>query len=140
MFYLLILIFLSIDKGVTQSISVGSRRLRYETIITKSPTDIRKKRSEPVCVNVGDSCDDGMYCNGEEVCDESLICVSKNPPCTRCDQICDEEYGICVEEAADCRNINSFTYASWNRDSCECEYISKPLSSMMSEISLHFRL
>ena len=44
---------------------------------------------------VGDlDCDDGLFCNGEELCVEG-ICEEGSNPCTQ-DETCDEEDGLCV--------------------------------------------
>lgn len=77
------------------------------------------------CMSEGDPCDDGMFCNGQEFCDSNLNCISRSEPCTKCNEICDEEYSMCLEMIYHCANINRCTDAVWNPDTCECEYHNK---------------
>lgn len=86
------------------------------------------------CEKEGDSCDDGIFCNGEEICDSSLRCVSINPPCSKCYQICDEHYGQCLETVPTCASRDSFTYAIWNKDTCSCEFKSKTIKSFFRDL------
>ena len=46
------------------------------------------------CVNAG-QCDDGLFCNGTEVCDGEGYCAPGEPPCPG--QACDEINDVCVE-------------------------------------------
>ena len=73
-------------------------------------------------INEGDSCDDGVFCNGNDIYDAELNCVSVSPPCTGCSQICDEEYSDCVEMFVECKRINDLMIAEWNSETCQCEY------------------
>lgn len=40
-------------------------------------------------------CDDGQFCNGEEVCDPCGSCQSVNPPCDEAE--CDELNDVCLD-------------------------------------------
>ena len=42
-----------------------------------------------------DTCQDGLFCNGEEVCDETQGCQAGTPPSTEDDDVCTE--GVCLE-------------------------------------------
>ena len=84
-----------------------------------------------ICLHEGDSCDDGIFCNGEEVCDANLNCVSINPPCPACNQICDEYYGECFQYVVDCMPMDMFHGVWWNKDTCECEYYPKTISRII---------
>jgi hypothetical protein len=62
------------------------------------------------CVNAPDDtvCDDGLWCNGEEICEAGVGCVAGTPPdcdddvaCT--DDSCDEEDDVCVSEPDDAK-------------------------------------
>ncbi len=57
------------------------------------------------CLNTPDDvvCDNGLFCDGAELCDVTLGCVEATAPCA---QLCDEESDSCVEclVAADCDN------------------------------------
>ncbi len=46
--------------------------------------------------SVDADCDDGIFCNGEEICDECGVCRAGTPPCENAEQ-CDEESDICRE-------------------------------------------
>ena len=52
------------------------------------------------CDNVADDgyCDDGLWCNGAEVCDVALDCQAGGDPCPG--QLCDEVGDVCI----DCQN------------------------------------
>jgi len=54
------------------------------------------------CVGSGNPCpDDGLYCNGNEGCDEdNNICTSSGDPCAP-DLCCDEEYNLCYMPPCD---------------------------------------
>ena len=112
------------------------RPSRGDSVVPQVSTRILREKEEihyeRTCEgkHPGDSCDDGIFCNGEEVCDNDLKCVSSDPPCTRCDEICDEEYQECLKEAVDCRPINSRT-PLFNPDTCRCEF---PQNNLVTEI------
>jgi hypothetical protein len=64
-----------------------------------------------VCVGCleGEDCDDGLFCNGEESCDEENgSCVSSGDPCLddglfcNGEESCDEENGSCVSSGDPC--------------------------------------
>ena len=93
--------------------------------------------SEGQEIQEGYSCSDGIFCNGEEIYDTNLQCISQPPPCQSCSEICDEYYGICVKEVADCKAINFYTIPSWNEDFCKCEYANKSISTLILE-ALYF--
>jgi hypothetical protein len=65
-------------------------------------------------VSSGDPCsDDGLYCNGIEICDEnSDACVSSDDPCLDdgvfCNgiEICDEETNTCESEGNPCESLD----------------------------------
>ena len=62
---------------------------------------------EQVCVYTpnDDNCpDDGVFCNGPEVCDPNQDCISAGDPCVGQGLLCDEETATCVEcfSDADC--------------------------------------
>jgi hypothetical protein len=46
------------------------------------------------CSGIGNSCDDGRFCNGEEICDVTRGCVTV--PGTACESTCDEEADLCL--------------------------------------------
>ncbi len=59
----------------------------------------------PQCLSDAD-CDDGVFCNGEEVCDtESSLCIEGSEPCSGL--LCAEESASCVEclSDADCDDL-----------------------------------
>ncbi len=48
------------------------------------------------CVSPGDPCDDGLWCNGEESCDEDGDeCVSSGDPCDPATEECNEDTDSC---------------------------------------------
>lgn len=54
--------------------------------------------SEGECTRDTD-CDDGLFCNGLEVCDAQLVCVPGTVPCAEgegVDEVCDEQVQACV--------------------------------------------
>jgi hypothetical protein len=52
------------------------------------------------CLEDGDCADDGLFCNGEETCDETLnACVSAGDPCLAGEE-CDEEGDSCLPPIA----------------------------------------
>jgi hypothetical protein len=60
----------------------------------------------------GDSCSDGLWCNGEETC-QGGVCVPGEPPC---DTPCDEMHRICADECvfdSDCDDGLWCTGAEW---------------------------
>lgn len=48
-----------------------------------------------VCGSESVTCDDGLFCNGLEVCNPSVGCVSGPPPCTECNEMCNETTDTC---------------------------------------------
>jgi len=55
---------------------------------------------EGACTNTvnHDHCDDGLFCNGAEICDAELDCLDGTPPqCSVETPYCDEESDACVE-------------------------------------------
>ena len=58
--------------------------------------DLSSDCPSPPCESDID-CDDGLFCNGDEVCDGS-VCLSGNPPCGLLlgePTICNEEFDAC---------------------------------------------
>jgi hypothetical protein len=53
--------------------------------------------TDGTCLNTPDDlfCDDGLFCNGEEVCDPLFDCQADSYPCTG--QLCDETIDLCVD-------------------------------------------
>ncbi|HUU01785.1 MAG TPA: hypothetical protein VM425_10110 [Myxococcota bacterium] len=45
--------------------------------------------------------DDGVFCNGPEICDRQAGCVGDGDPCTGLGQLCDAGNGLCVDCLAD---------------------------------------
>jgi len=74
------------------------------------------------CTAEGDPCeDDGIHCNGEEICDANLQCTSVNPPCSRCNEVCDEEYiDSCMIIVIDCLPPTLFESYAYDDETCEC--------------------
>jgi len=64
-----------------------------------------------VCANSDPSCDDGLFCNGDENCDAATGCVDGTAPCDVDDEVCLEETGECVpvcDTVADCTDTGLF--------------------------------
>jgi hypothetical protein len=68
------------------------------------------------------SCDDGVFCNGAEICDPTLGCQPGADPCEP-PLLCDEEAQACVgcETQADCDDANDCTDDICNQDLGACE-------------------
>ncbi len=49
------------------------------------------------CLQAAD-CDDGLFCNGVEVCDAGGRCAPGSPPCTT-SEVCDEAGGLCLTDS-----------------------------------------
>jgi sugar lactone lactonase YvrE len=64
---------------------------------TSTPTTTTTTTTTTVdCISDAD-CDDGLYCNGEESCDqENGVCVHSGDPCTDSTEVCDEDNDECV--------------------------------------------
>ena len=58
------------------------------------------------------ACNDGLFCNGVEVCDPTCICSPGTPPCDddyECTLDCDEATDSCLTDTCDPSAINSST-------------------------------
>ena len=85
-----------------------------------------QKRSVLLCLDMqdGDSCSDGLWCNGAETC-QGGICKSGEPAC---DTPCDEEHRHCAEECvfdSDCDDgiqCNGQEWCcTWEKSDWHCE-------------------
>jgi hypothetical protein len=80
---------------------------------------------DPVFEPVGTPCPDDLFCNGEERCDDTGVCVPGTPPCAA-EQKCDEQNEECVGCLVDddCDDADTCT-----SDECidgACEYTEIP--------------
>jgi len=103
-------------------IVVGSpgQNITGEIVTFREFSDERNLQADPRCVQEGDSCDDGIYCNGEEFCNLDLVCISQKPPCTECNEQCDDYYRMCIEKSFDCLPDDIFTDIEFDENTCEC--------------------
>lgn len=70
------------------------------------------------CTHTLPDCDDGLFCNGEEYCDDAE-CISSGDPCPA-GQVCDESRDTCVEclTGADCADTDPCTTDRCVKDRC----------------------
>jgi len=132
-------------SGSTRFSDVDNEGSIFKHTVEKDTTDIslglfhvkRETHKEAECTQEGDSCDDGLYCNGEEFCDADLRCISRNPPCIECDTICDEYYpDTCIKIVLDCISHEIFTYAEYDEKICDCVIKPKTPTKLMID-ALH---
>lgn len=85
-----------------------------------------QRRSVILCLDKqhGDSCSDGVWCNGEETCQDG-VCISGKPPC---DTPCDEMHRHCAEECvfdSDCDDglwcTGQEWCCTWENSDLHCE-------------------
>ncbi|MBW1810836.1 MAG: hypothetical protein JRJ87_21775, partial [Deltaproteobacteria bacterium] len=81
--------------------------------------------------------DDGVFCNGNEVCDTQAGCVGSGDPCTGGGQFCDAVNSRCVDCLADgdCDDLIGCTDDSCNSATGSCVY--SPNDANCPDDSLH---
>jgi hypothetical protein len=68
--------------------------------------------------------DDGLYCDGAEICDKQNDCISSGDPCFVNDLVCDEDKDECARCNVDddCDDGNDCTDDDCNQDSGACNH------------------
>jgi glucose/arabinose dehydrogenase len=64
--------------------------------------------------------EDGLFCNGEEICSATLGCVSAGSPCSMPTPVCDDDIDMCVacDDPSDCDDMVACTDNACTGGSC----------------------
>ncbi|MCZ7684820.1 MAG: MopE-related protein [Sandaracinaceae bacterium] len=85
------------------------------------------------------ACDDGVYCNGEEVClpgdplGDARGCVAGSPPCMP-SQTCDEAVGRCVSDCAANPDADGDFYVSEDCGGDDCDDSDRDVNPRANEV------
>ncbi|MGB0715479.1 MAG: matrixin family metalloprotease [Phycisphaerae bacterium] len=98
------------NSGLAQSesctgsyLSAGNYFVRVSE--SNSPTEVQMYRLDLIANQldacIGVECDDGLFCNGEETCDNGN-CIDGTPPCDPVEQSCNEVSDVCEAAPGAC--------------------------------------